>query len=53
VEQVRDEREDELRDMLYDAFMASWRGAESEQEALWAAYLVAEARYAAYLESSP
>jgi len=35
--------------MLYDAFMGFWRGAESEQEMLWAVYCAAQARYEAYL----
>ncbi len=39
----------ELRDALYDAFMALWRGGEHEQAALWAAYLAAQARYESYL----
>jgi hypothetical protein len=40
---MRDGREDELRDMLYDAFMTYWRGAESEQAVLWAVYSEAQA----------
>ena len=45
----QDEREAALRDAVYDAFMALWRGAEHEQAHLWAAYLAAQARYEAYL----
>ncbi len=51
VEQMRDQREDELCDRPYDAFMAFWRGAESERGALWAAYLAAQDDYEAYLLS--
>jgi hypothetical protein len=41
--------EDTLRDAAHDAFMALWRGAESERVLLWTAYLAAQDRYDAYL----
>jgi hypothetical protein len=40
--------EDALRDAAHDAFMALWRGVESDL--LWAAYLAAQERYDAYLQ---
>jgi hypothetical protein len=46
----RDAVEVALRDAAYDAFMAFWRGAETDQEAeLSAADCLAQARYDAYL----
>ena len=41
--------EDALRDAAHDAFMAFWRGAESERAVLWATYSEAQERYEAYL----
>jgi hypothetical protein len=40
--------EDALRDAAHDAFMAFWRGAESDRVLLWVAYLAAQERYDAY-----
>ena len=45
----RDAAEYALRDAVYDAFMAFWRGEAADQPALWAAYCAAQARYDAYL----
>jgi hypothetical protein len=45
----QDAAEYALRDAAYDAFMAFWRGEETDQSALWAVYCAAQARYDAYL----
>jgi hypothetical protein len=39
-----------LRDAAHDAFMALWRGAESDLALLWAAYRAAQDRYDAYVQ---
>jgi hypothetical protein len=44
----RDATEYALRDAVYDAFMACWRGEEADQPALWAVYRAAQARSDAY-----
>jgi len=46
---IRDTDEDALRDATHDAFMALWRGTESDQALLWTAYLAAQDRYDAYV----
>jgi hypothetical protein len=45
----RDATEDALRDAAHDAFMACWRGEDTDQPALWAIYRAAQAHYDAYL----
>jgi hypothetical protein len=46
----RDIEEDELRDALNDAFMAYWRGADTDRaNLLWLAYCKAQTCYDDYL----